>query len=78
MKFIHDKETQQIMDLKKKQMTTNEEFMEVPEDVEMNEEEHYINDPIRKFQFDHNVSTCLTNKFPEMLANNDGEEIQEN
>ena len=44
----------------------------------MNEENHYIkHDPIRKFQFDHNISTCLTNKFPELLANDDGEEIIE-
>ena len=26
-------------------------------------------------QFDHNVSTCLTNKFPEMLVDDDGKEI---
>ena len=45
------------------------------DEPEMQEEEYYVkNDPVRKFQFDHNVSTCLTNKFPEMLANDDGEE----
>ena len=36
-----------------------------------------FSDPVRKFQFDHNVSTCLTNKFPEMLLNEDGKEVVE-
>ena len=42
----------------------------------MSEEDQYIlNDPIRKFQFDHNIATCLTNKFPEMLVDINGDDI---
>ena len=46
--------------------------------MENDEEEYVRRDPVRKFQFDHNVSTCLTNKFPDMLVNEEGEDIQEN
>ena len=46
--------------------------------MENDEEEYVRRDPVRKFQFDHNVTTCLTNKFPDMLVNEEGEEIQEN
>ena len=44
-------------------------------DFAQNDEDEYVKkDPVRKYQFDHNISTCLTNKFPELLANDDGEE----
>ena len=39
------------------------------------EEEYVQNDPVRRFQFEHNISTCLTNKYPEMLVDDDGEDI---
>ena len=33
---------------------------------EIKEEEEYLKkDPIRKFQYDYNKTTCMTNKFPE-------------
>jgi hypothetical protein len=48
-------------------------------DSESDDEVQYVrNDPVRKFQFNHNASTCLTNKFPEMLLNDDGKEVDEN
>ena len=44
----------------------------------MKDEDHYIkNDPIRKFQFDHNISTCMTNKFPEMFVDVNGDDMAE-
>ena len=56
----------------------NFESINIDEDIAEDDEEEYLRkDPVRKFQFDHNVSTCLTNKFPEMLVNDDGEEIPE-
>ena len=33
--------------------------------VEKEEEEYVKKDPIRKYQYDYNKSTCMTNKFPE-------------
>ena len=42
----------------------------------MTEEEQYITrDPVRKFQFDHNISTCLTNRYPDMLVDINGDDI---
>ena len=36
------------------------------DDEEKKEEEEYVKkDPIRKFQYDYNKTTCMTNKFPE-------------
>ena len=73
VKYSDDREIQPIIDLDKKKIVKTDNCQDDDENDEneevMNEEEHYIaNDPIRKFQFDHNGSTCLTNKFPEMLG----------
>ena len=35
------------------------------EEMEKEEEEYVKKDPIRKFQYDYNKTTCMTNKFPE-------------
>ena len=38
------------------------------EQIEKNEneeEEYKTKDPVRKFQYDYNITTCMTNKFPE-------------
>ena len=78
MKFENDEEVQEITNITKNKKTKNDEIKEYSEDVEMDDEQHYIkNDPIRKFQFDHNMSTCLTNKFPEMLVTDDGEDVMD-
>ena len=46
------------------EMKKDEEKIE--EDKEKDEEEEYVKkDPIRKFQYDYNKTTCMTNKFPE-------------
>ena len=34
-------------------------------DVEKEEQEYIKKDPIRKYQYDYNKTTCMTNKFPE-------------
>ena len=39
--------------------------IEEEEKREMEEEEYVKKDPIRKFQYDYNKTTCMTNKFPE-------------
>ena len=36
---------------------------------EKEEEEYVRKDPIRKFQYDYNNTTCMTNKFPEADSN---------
>ena len=36
---------------------------------EKEEEEYVRKDPIRKFQYDYNNTTCMTNKFPEVDSN---------
>ena len=41
-----------------------EEQLEI--EAEKEEEEYVKNDPIRKYQYDYNKTTCLTNKFPEV------------
>ena len=33
--------------------------------VEKEEDEYVKKDPVRKFQYDYNKTTCMTNKFPE-------------
>ena len=69
-----------IVDLKIKLKTKNEDIEAhgKENDSESDEEAHYIkHDPVRKFQFDQNENTCLTNKFPEMLQNDDGKENTE-
>jgi hypothetical protein len=80
LRFISDAETETIRDLRKKDEGKKREFQPYEEengnDSASDEEEHYVkNDPVRKFQFDHNTYTCLTNKYPEMLVNEDGEEV---
>ena len=35
------------------------------EEKEKDEEEYKEKDPIRKYQFDYNKTTCMTNKYPE-------------
>ena len=37
--------------------------------------EEPIKDPIKKFQFDHNQNTCLTNNYPEAAVNDNGKEV---
>ena len=81
VQYVND-DVRMIMDLKTKTYKVSEDSMKNA-DTEINgpnydEEEEYVrNDPVRQFQFDHNISTCLTNKFPEMLANDDGKEYEE-
>ena len=45
--------------------TTNFESININEDIaDDDDEEEYLRiDPVRKFQFDHNVSTCLTHSW---------------
>ena len=49
----------------------DEEYTEKDTDIEQiekdkEEEEEYVKkDPVRKHQYDYNISTCMTNKFPE-------------
>ena len=83
VKPIDDSNTVMIRDIhhkkcNKKDVTTCDNYNNDREEVENDEEEYVRRDPVRKFQFDHNVSTCLTNKFPDMLVNEEGEDIQEN
>ena len=81
--FTNDREISQIIDIDKNKVVPIdcceeevEDKDEINEEDIMNEEEQYIlNDPIRKFQFDHNVATCMTNKFPEMLVDINGDDI---
>ena len=80
LSFKNDSKIPRITDLRRKihaqKSLKNSENMTEDEDIEFEEEVQYIkNDPVRKMQFDHNVSTCLTNKFPEMLVDDDGKEI---
>ena len=42
---------------------------------ETDEDNIRIKDPIRKHQFDHNNNTCLTNNFPEMCVDGNGEKL---
>ena len=77
--YICDSDTETIIDLNEKLNTEHEEETHKKEesdsDFAQNDEDEYVKkDPVRKYQFDHNISTCLTNKFPELLANDDGEE----
>ena len=62
-----------------KEFFIKDEFFVSDSENNSDDEADYIkNDPVRKFQFDHNVSTCLTNKFPEMMLDDDGNEcVQE-
>ena len=47
-------------------MTISDKREELLEKVQQQEEEEYMKkDPIRKFQYDYNKTTCMTNKFPE-------------
>ena len=58
-----------------KEFFIKDEFFVSDSENNSDDEADYIkNDPVRKFQFDHNVSTCLTNKFPEMMLDDDGNE----
>ena len=82
VKFIDDPQTQAMVDLKQRkknvEVTFTFETKNINNDKNEDDEEEYLRkDPVRKFQFDHNVSTCLTNKFPEMILNDDGEEFPE-
>ena len=36
-----------------------------------------MNDPIRKYQFEHNENTCLTSNFPEIFVDKNGEKIDQ-
>ena len=85
LKFINDTEICSFLDLTKQTKQNKLSIVELVDtisekvDIDDEEEEEYINkDPVRKFQFDHNVSTCLTNKFPDMMLNDEGEEYQDN
>ena len=50
--------------MKKEQAVDNMEKNEV--DTKEKEEDEYVKkDPVRKFQFNYNKTTCMTNKFPE-------------
>ena len=75
VKFVNDTEVLMVIDKKKGEETMPQKTLvdEVP--IEDEEEQYVRNDPIRKLQFDHNISTCLTNKYPEMLIDDDGEDI---
>ena len=82
LRYISDLESESIVELKEINENLADKLTigadEIDDVHDEDEEEEYLKkDPVRKFQFDHNVSTCLTNKFPEMLANDDGEEVQE-
>ena len=47
-------------------MTISDKREQLLEKVQQQEEEEYMKkDPIRKFQYDYNKTTCMTNKFPE-------------
>ena len=52
-------------------METND-FDETAES-ETDEDNIRMKDPIRKHQFDHNKNTCLTNNFPEMFVDSNGD-----
>ena len=39
--------------------------MEEEEKDKQDEEEYVKKDPVRKFQYDYNNTTCMSNKFPE-------------
>ena len=76
VQFINDEDIPNIMNMDMRKETNMINEMEDGEENIMNDEEHYIkNDPTRKYQFDHNISTCLTNKFPEITADINGEEV---
>ena len=69
IQFICDSDTEIIINLKdnykNKQDQHITEAIENGAELEHNDEDEYVKkDPVRKFQFDHNVSTCLTNRFP--------------
>ena len=73
---VNDTKIPSIINLK--QDLKRDAATQIDDDHTLDEEDEYVkNDPVRKFQFHHNISTCLTNKFPEMLINDDGEEIHE-
>ena len=43
------------------------------DDEEEIKERHFLTeDPVRKHQFDHNRNTCMTNNYPEMFLDNNG------
>ena len=82
VEYVADENIVSIDDVKTKLDAVNDDMTNNVgsrwEDNELDAEDQYVrNDAVRRFQFDHNLSTCLTNKFPEMLVNDDGEEIQE-
>ena len=71
---IYRRELKEVQDVKfslrdndKDQNGQDIEVDEVDEDDkdEREEEEYKKKDPIRKFQYDYNKTTCMTNKFPE-------------
>ena len=84
--FTDDREIMPMIDIDKRKLKTIDNCKEevqdkgaADDDSVMSEEEQYIlNDPIRKFQFDHNIETCLTNKYPEMLLDINGDDIAGN
>jgi hypothetical protein len=46
------------------------------DDTEEEKENNYItNDPVRKHQFDHNKNSCMTNNYPEMFVDGNGEKV---
>ena len=77
--FIEDTKIPKIVELNKEnRIIAPRSYNDLTDDEEedLKDEAQYIeNDPVKKMQFDHNVSTCLTNKFPEMLLDDDGKEI---
>ena len=77
VQYVGDKEIERITDviINNEEELINETDQNVSDAYSDDEEEYVKYDPVRKFQFDHNISTCLTNKFPEMLIDDDGEEI---
>ena len=48
------------------------------ENSEKQDKEYETKDPIRKHQFDHNRNTCMTNNYPEMFLDKNGERVTTN
>ena len=46
--------------------------------IDDDEDDYRKNDTIRKYQFDHNKNTCLTENYPEANADENGRKIQNN
>ena len=74
-----ENEEQQVMEINDKADDEDIDEDEIDdEDIDEEEIKYLTKDPIRKHQFDHNRNTTMTNNYPEMFVDKNGNRVEGN